>query len=83
MKFYMRAYVKTEDAKRCRSMNVVTKTVEDICQFIRESHIRYSKGQHSVSGDCNIIVSICHRIVDFILNLAEHKNSVLLKTSCA
>lgn len=83
MKFYMRDYVKTEDAKRYRSINAVTKTVEDICCFIKESHIRYANEKHSVPGDCNFIVSICHRIVDFILNLAEHKNAVFVKTSCA
>lgn len=83
MKFYMRAYVKTDDAKRCRNMDFDAKTVEDVCHFIRESHAHYAKEQHNVSRDCNIIVSICHRIADFILNLAEHKNSVYFKTSHA
>ena len=81
MKFYMRAYVKTREAQRCRNLDFPLKSVDDVCRFVREAHAKYAKEQHSVSGDCNIIVSICHQIVDFILNLAEHKNSVIVHGS--
>lgn len=71
MKFCMRAYVKSDEAKRRRNAASACNTVDEICQYIKDMHRQYAKEDHNVQLDCEYIALLCHRIADFILSVFE------------
>ena len=71
MKFHMRAYVKSKEARHNRSKKISYNTVDTICNHILEIHKCYAQQTQNVALDCEYIVSLCHQIVDFILAIFE------------
>lgn len=71
MKFYMRAYVKSNAARRNRSDVISCNTVDTICNHILDMHKNYALEKQNVSLDCEYIISLCHQIADFILSIFE------------
>lgn len=71
MKFYMRAYVKSNEAKHTRSKELPYNTVDTICQYIMDIHKRYEHQSQNIALDCEYIISLCHQIADFILSVFE------------
>ena len=81
MKFYMRAYVKSDNAKHSRSEGLSYDTVDSICYYIMDFHKRYEQQIQTVALDCEYIVSLCHKIVDFILSIFEKNTCCHLATA--
>lgn len=71
LKFAFRAYVKSGEAKHIREKNRKFRTVEEICDFIKEMHDQYLKVINAIKIDCKYIVELCHRVVDAILQIFE------------
>lgn len=71
MKFYMRAYIKSKEAKRTRSKEMPYNSVDAICHYIMVLHKRYEQQVQNIALDCEYIVSLCHQITDFILSVFE------------
>lgn len=71
LKFAFRAYVKSDEAKRVREKNGTFRTVDEICQYIKETHEEYLKAIKIVKMDCLYIVELCHKVVDAILQIFE------------
>lgn len=69
LKHRLRSYVKSEEAKKERSNTPLFYSVEDICNMVHTMHANYRTSEHSLDNDCNYIISICHKIVDSLLNL--------------
>jgi hypothetical protein len=71
LKFALRTYVKSDEAKQVREKNGTFQTVDDICKFIAEMHKEYLKAIKVVKMDCMYIVALCHKVVDAILQIFE------------
>lgn len=76
MKFYLRSYVRSENAKRKRMKKRSAFSVEDLCRLIEDTHKAYQHSDKSVANDCSFIVSICHKIADFLLSLLEREHTL-------
>ena len=81
LKLYLRAYVRSEAAKQERSEHIHAFTVDDLCQIIEEAHKQYRHSQNGVETDCSFIVSICHKIADFLLSLFENQKDYRFATA--
>lgn len=73
LKHRLKEYVMSEDSARPRQNHLMFKNAEEICVFIQEMHEEYIKAKSAVKTDIDYIVSICHRIVDGIIQLFELK----------
>jgi hypothetical protein len=71
LKFAIRKYVKSEEAKRVREKNGIFSTTDEIIAFIKAAHETYLSAIKAVKIDCMYIVKLCHRVVDAILQLFE------------
>jgi hypothetical protein len=71
LKFAMKKYVLSDEAKRVREKNGLFSTVEEICDFIKKMHEEYLKVIKEVQFDCYYIVELCHKVVDAILQMFE------------
>lgn len=67
LKHALRRYVHSDEAKRARQMNGNFKTTDEILSFVRQMHDEYMKIQSAVQRDCEYIVTLCHRVVDALL----------------
>jgi hypothetical protein len=71
LKHELRAYVKSEEAIRCRDDKRRFRTVDEILNFIKEMHDEYLQALKVVKMDCIYIVELCHKVVDAILQIFE------------
>lgn len=71
LKFCLREYVKTDEAKRDRLKNLTVDSLEEICELIEEKHKEYANDLKMVEQDCTYIVSINHMVVDMFLCYLE------------
>lgn len=74
LKFELKEYVQSEDAKRVRLKNGTFTCADDICHFIIEMHEEYLNVINEIKSDCYYIVTLCHRVVDAILQIFELNN---------
>ena len=77
LKFYLREYVKTEEAQRERLDNLNVDSLEEICELIEKKHKEYTQDLKMVKQDCAYIVAINHMVVDMVLCYLERQNSML------
>lgn len=73
LKFAIREYVQSDEAKKVREKNGVFRTVDEICAFIQRMHMEYLNAIRALQKDCQYIVELCHRVVDAILQVIEIK----------
>ncbi|MDF2472984.1 MAG: hypothetical protein K0R21_766 [Anaerocolumna sp.] len=71
LKHALRTYVKNGEVKHIREKNRKFRTVEEICNFIKEMHEEYLKAVNAIKIDCMYIVELCHKVVDSILQIFE------------
>lgn len=71
LKHAIKAYVKSDDAKRIRERNGLFQNSEEIIAFIRNAHEEYLQLMIQIKLDCMYIVELCHKVVDAILQLFE------------
>lgn len=71
LKFALKKYVHSEEAKRVREKNGTFTTVEEILAFIERMHVEYLQVIKVVKLDCHYIVELCHKVVDAILQIFE------------
>lgn len=71
LKHAMRAYVKTDEAKKIREKTGLFKNSDEIIAFIQKTHEEYLHLILQVKVDCMYIVELCHKVVDAILQLFE------------
>ena len=76
LKFYLREYVKTDEAKRERLENLSVESLEEICELIEKKHKEYANYLKMVEQDCTYIVSINHMVVDMFLSYLEGKKEL-------
>lgn len=76
LKFYLREYVKTDEAKRERLENLSVESLEEICELIEKKHKEYANDLKMVEQDCTYIVSINHMVVDMFLCYLEGKKEL-------
>lgn len=68
LKFFLREYVQSEEAKEIAKKNILFQTVEDICDFIEEMHKEYAQAMKELKIDCQYILTLCYAVVSAILN---------------
>ncbi len=71
LKFAIRSYVNSEEAKQVREKNPSFQTVDEIIAFIKAAHNEYLSVIKAVNLDCMYIVRLCHKVVDAILQFFE------------
>lgn len=76
LKFYLREYVKTEEAQRERLENLNVESLEEICELIEKKHREYADDLKMIKQDCAYIVAINHMVVDMFLCYLERQNRV-------
>jgi hypothetical protein len=68
LKFALKSYVNSEAVQwHVLDRKERFKTVDEICNFIREMHAEYLKAIKAIKMDCMYIVKLCQRVVDAIL----------------
>lgn len=75
LKFSLREYIKSGEARRNQKQPVRFDTPQALFTFIQKAHEEYLKMKHSIEEDCLYIVRICHQVVTSILNLFEQYRS--------
>lgn len=73
LKYAMRSYVKSDAAIKARESNGLFQSSEEIIRFITNMHNNYLQMINHIQLDCEYIVSLCHKVVDAILQLFEIK----------
>ncbi|MBE5962132.1 MAG: hypothetical protein E7256_12265 [Lachnospiraceae bacterium] len=73
LKHRLKEYVTSSEALRPRHNGLICKNADEICQFIQEMHEEYLKAVSAIKTDIDYIVTVCHRIMDAILQLFELK----------
>jgi hypothetical protein len=71
LKKLLKKYVKQDVAKKNREAHGTSRTLEEIEQFIRNTHAEYLKAWKAVKVDIKYIVYLCHKVVDAILSIFE------------
>ncbi len=71
LKKLLRTYVRLDAAKENREEPGESRSLEDIEQFIRNTHADYLKAWKAVKVDINYIMYLCHKVVDAILSFFE------------
>lgn len=89
LKFSLRDYVGKDEAKMDRENHTTIHSLEDIIEFIQNTHREYIKAIKAVKVDIQYIVYLCHKVVDVILRFfetttaklygTEHKNTYKLE----
>ena len=71
LKFSLRAYVESDDARRERAKIKKFHTIEEISNFILKTHKEYLKAIKNVKADIHYITELCYKVVDAILMFFE------------
>ncbi len=71
LKKLLRRYVSLDVAKKNRDDYGMSRTLEEIEQFIISTHAEYLKAWNAVKVDIKYIVYLCHKVVDAILRFFE------------
>lgn len=71
LKKLLRRYVNLDVAKKDREEHGISRTLEEIEQFIINTHAEYLKAWKAVKVDIKYIVYLCHKVVDAILRFFE------------
>lgn len=71
LKKLLRKYVNLDVAKKNRDEHGMSRTLEEIVQFIINTHAEYLKAWKAVKVDIKYIVYLCHKVVDAILRFFE------------
>ncbi len=67
LKFALKSYVDSEAVQQIYDRKERFKTVDEICNFIKEMHAEYLKAMKAIKMDCMYIVKLCQRVVEAIL----------------
>ncbi len=67
LKFALKSYVNSEAVQQIYDRKERFKTVDEICNFIKEMHAEYLKAMKAIKMDCMYIVKLCQRVVEAIL----------------
>lgn len=67
LKFALKSYVNSEAVQQIYDRKERFKTVDEICNFIKEMHAEYLKAIKAIKMDCMYIVKLCQRVVEAIL----------------
>ncbi len=67
LKFALKSYVNSEAVQLIHDRKERFKTVDEICNFIKEMHAEYLKAIKEIKMDCMYIVKLCQRVVEAIL----------------
>jgi hypothetical protein len=73
LKFALRKYVLTDEAKKKRESSIIFTSIEEIFEYIKEKHQEYLEALKAVKFDCLYIVDLCHKVVDAILQFLEYE----------
>ncbi len=71
LKFALRDYVKSEEAMKHREKVKRIRSIDEICNYIKEMHNEYLQVIKTVKTDCEYIVKVCQKVVDVILQIFE------------
>lgn len=75
LKDYIKAYTVDKEMPIIKNLKMgelyFKKSVEDICNFIKEKHEEYLKQEIVHKIDCEYILSVCKSVVDFIIHIFE------------
>lgn len=71
LKYSLKEYVLREDTQREREKNQEIKTIEEVIQFIKNTHKEYLGAIKVVSEDILYIVDICFKVIDAIVHFVE------------
>jgi hypothetical protein len=71
LKFSLKEYVQSEEAKRNRSKIKKLHTIEEISNFIQKTHAEYLKAIKNIKADIHYIIELCYKVVDSILMFFE------------
>lgn len=74
MKKSLKEYIASGEAERNREKARTLDTPEAICDFIQKAHDTYVKLKTNVEEDCRMIVSLCHQVVEAIIQLFRNHN---------
>lgn len=81
LKFAIKDYVKSDEAVRHREKVKRIRTVDEICDYIKEMHNEYLLIAKEIKTDCEYIVKVCQKVVDVILQYFELSyEATMLKT---
>ena len=67
LKFAFKSYVNSDAVQHIYDRKEKFKTVDEICNFIKEMHAEYLKAMKAIKMDCMYIVKLCQRVVEAIL----------------
>lgn len=67
LKFAFKSYVNSDAVQHIYDRKERFKTVDEICNFIKEMHAEYLKVMNAIKMDCMYIVKLCQRVVEAIL----------------
>jgi len=67
LKFAFKSYVNSDAVQHIYDRKEKFKTVDEICNFIKEMHAEYLKVMNAIKMDCMYIVKLCQRVVEAIL----------------
>lgn len=71
LKHSLKAYVKSEENQRERNACQLVCSVDEIINYITETHKEYLKALKNVHKDIQYIIELCYKVVDLILSFFE------------
>ena len=89
MKYYLREYVRTPEAKRifqaARKAAQEIDSLDELFAYIQESHAGYMQREHSVDSDCRQILMMCATSFVVMAEMAceQHMVAVVPQYRCA
>jgi hypothetical protein len=75
LKFALREYIQSGDVYVNRNIALQFSTPDELCDFVKELHMQYLDSNMTVDSDCMYIVSLCHIVVEGILNLLKQNRT--------
>ena len=73
LKKILREYIESGEAAKNRELARQLETPEAICEFIRNAHNTYLSLRSTIEEDCQIIVALCHQVVEAIIQLFQRQ----------
>lgn len=71
LKFGLRQYVQTQEAKAVKNHLIVFDSLEKLVAFIEKKHSEYLQMKRNVEEDCRYIVQVCMQAVNGLLHLCD------------
>ena len=76
LKMALSDYIKSEQINENKEIAAQFDTSEDLCRYVEQLHGKYLMASRDIDSDCRYIVTLCHIVVEGVLNLTDKNVNV-------